>query len=128
LPTPTVRHPLDPLAVGGLAWYEAKYGINIHRVPHPMLSTWLKWGIFRKENYSIAEISFADMEMGVEEMGDEFLYTQALNSGSLFAVGAQNADTLFAASQAAFCDASRLLQSSIGGALKALAVGGGKAS
>lgn len=44
-----------------LRWYEQRYGLQIHRVPHPMLSTWLRWGVFRKENFAIPEISFADV-------------------------------------------------------------------
>lgn len=44
-----------------LKWYEQHYGFNILRVPHPMLSSWLKYGTFRKRNFSIPEISFADI-------------------------------------------------------------------
>jgi phosphoadenosine phosphosulfate reductase len=44
-----------------LRWYEERYGIQIHRIPHPMLSSWLRWGVFRKANYAFPEISFGDV-------------------------------------------------------------------
>lgn len=44
-----------------LRWYEQKYGVEILRLPHPMLSSWLRWGTFRKAHYDWPEISFADV-------------------------------------------------------------------
>lgn len=54
--------------VPGLSFHEAmirfvenKYGVEVIRIPHPMLSSWLKWGVFRKDNLSLPEISFNDV-------------------------------------------------------------------
>lgn len=42
-------------------WYEQKYGVEVIRVPHPMLSSWLRWGTFRKAHYDWPEISFGEI-------------------------------------------------------------------
>ena len=44
-----------------IRWYEQKYGVEVVRLPHPMLSTWLRWGVFRKAHYDWPEITFNDV-------------------------------------------------------------------
>jgi phosphoadenosine phosphosulfate reductase len=44
-----------------LRYYERKYGIRIHRVPHFMLSEWLRYGVFRVEDFEIPIISTRDV-------------------------------------------------------------------
>lgn len=44
-----------------LAWYEQKYGLKIERIPHPMLSEWLRYGVFGKYHLSSPVITFADV-------------------------------------------------------------------
>jgi len=44
-----------------IRWAENKYGVEVVRIPHPMLSAWLRYGVFRKENYGLPEISFNDV-------------------------------------------------------------------
>ena len=44
-----------------LRHYEARYGIEIMRVPHPMLSEWLRYGVFRKEDFSVPRLTFRDV-------------------------------------------------------------------
>lgn len=45
-----------------LRWYEQRYGTTIVRLPHPMLSSWLRWGVFRKSHFDWPEITFQDVE------------------------------------------------------------------
>lgn len=44
-----------------LRWYEQRYGIRIHRVPHPELAEWLRLGLFRHEDYGVPSVSFNDL-------------------------------------------------------------------
>ena len=44
-----------------IRWYERRYGLEVLRVPHPMLSTWLRFGVYRKPHYDWPEISFNDV-------------------------------------------------------------------
>lgn len=44
-----------------IRWYEQKYGLEVMRIPHPMLSTWLRWGCYRKAGYDRQEITFNDI-------------------------------------------------------------------
>lgn len=44
-----------------LRYYERKYGIQIHRVPHFMLSEWLRYGVFRVEDFETPIISIHDV-------------------------------------------------------------------
>jgi phosphoadenosine phosphosulfate reductase len=50
-----------------LRWYEQRHNLKIHRVPHPMLSSWLKWGVFRKSDFYVPEISFANITTALRE-------------------------------------------------------------
>ncbi len=50
--------------VGGLTFsdriikfYEDRYGLKIHKVPHFMLSEWLRYGTFRPADYSVPIVS-----------------------------------------------------------------------
>jgi phosphoadenosine phosphosulfate reductase len=61
-------HPFFMYLVPGLSfqeaqikWYERRYSVKIERIPHPMLSSWLKWGTFRKAHYYWPEITFNDV-------------------------------------------------------------------
>ena len=44
-----------------LRWYEEKYGIEIERIPHFMISEWMRYGIFRKEDYSVPIVKPLDV-------------------------------------------------------------------
>lgn len=44
-----------------LRWYEAKYGVEILRMPHPMLSVMLRLGMYRKSSDEFPEINFNDL-------------------------------------------------------------------
>lgn len=44
-----------------LRHYEARYGIVIERVPHPMLADWMRYGVFRKADYSVPRITVPDV-------------------------------------------------------------------
>ncbi len=44
-----------------LRWYEQRYDVQIERLPHPMLSFWLKWGVFRQAHRDWPEIGFNDI-------------------------------------------------------------------
>jgi phosphoadenosine phosphosulfate reductase len=44
-----------------LNWYEQKYGIEILRSPHPMLSDFLAAGTLRKEDWACPRISFNEV-------------------------------------------------------------------
>lgn len=44
-----------------LRHYEARYGIVIDRVPHPMVSEWFRYGVFRKEDGRVPLIKVPDI-------------------------------------------------------------------
>lgn len=44
-----------------LRWYEERYGLEILRLPHPLLSQWLRFGMFRKAHHDWPEITFNDV-------------------------------------------------------------------
>lgn len=44
-----------------LRWYESKYGIKIERIPHFMISEWLRLGTFRKADFSVSIVSINDV-------------------------------------------------------------------
>ena len=44
-----------------LRWYEAKYGIEIERVPHFMISEWLRLGVFRRPDFTVPNVSITDV-------------------------------------------------------------------
>ncbi|AUX61675.1 phosphoadenosine phosphosulfate reductase family protein [Simonsiella muelleri] len=44
-----------------LRWYESKYGIKIERIPHFMISEWLRLGTFRKADFSVPIVSINDV-------------------------------------------------------------------
>lgn len=45
-----------------LAWAERRYGIEVLRLPHPMLGEWLRYGVFVKEHGDeIPAVSFNDV-------------------------------------------------------------------
>jgi len=44
-----------------IRFYEQKYGVEVVRLPHPMLSTWLRFGVFRQAHYDWPEITFNDI-------------------------------------------------------------------
>lgn len=77
-----------------LRWYEQRYGLQIHRVPHPMLSSWLKWGVFRKQNFDVPEIDkLADLnladgidfgDMGFEQYDVDMLFDGDSRFSQLF--------------------------------------------
>lgn len=44
-----------------LRWYENKYGIEILRVPHPELSEFLRYGLFRHHDLSVPVVGFNEL-------------------------------------------------------------------
>lgn len=44
-----------------LRWYEAKYGIEIERIPHFQLSDFLRYGTFRKYDFDVPIVSILDV-------------------------------------------------------------------
>lgn len=44
-----------------LRWYEAKYGIEIERIPHFQLSDFLRYGTFRKHDFSVPTVKILDV-------------------------------------------------------------------
>nr|DAR56033.1 MAG TPA: phosphoadenosine-phosphosulfate reductase [Caudoviricetes sp.] len=44
-----------------LRWYEARYGIEIERIPHFMISEWMRYGLFRKGDYSVPIVKPLDV-------------------------------------------------------------------
>lgn len=44
-----------------IKWYEERFKLKITRLPHPMLSEWLRYGVFRKSIYELPVITFADI-------------------------------------------------------------------
>ena len=53
-----------------LRHYEQRYGIVIDRIPHPMLSEWLRLGVFRKEDYDVPIIKMLDIYKHVRLKND----------------------------------------------------------
>lgn len=43
-----------------LRWYENRYGLEIIRIPHFEVSTFLRWGSFRDPDYSVQEVNIND--------------------------------------------------------------------
>lgn len=43
-----------------LRWYENRYGLEIIRIPHFDMSSFLKWGSFRDPNYSVPEVDIKE--------------------------------------------------------------------
>ena len=45
-----------------LSWAEDKYGVEVMVLPHPMLSEWLRYGLFRADpDFDVPTISFLDV-------------------------------------------------------------------
>lgn len=44
-----------------LRWYEARYGIEIERIPHFMISEWMRYGLFRKGDYTVPVVKPLDV-------------------------------------------------------------------
>ena len=44
-----------------LRWYENRYDIEIIRLPHPELSEFLRYGLFRHRDLSVPVVSFNDL-------------------------------------------------------------------
>jgi len=45
-----------------LKWAEDKYGVPVLRLPHPMLSEWLRYGVFRGQpDFYVPMLSFLDL-------------------------------------------------------------------
>lgn len=44
-----------------LQWYENKYGLKIHRIPHFELSEFMKWGTFRPMDIDIPVVKINDV-------------------------------------------------------------------
>lgn len=44
-----------------LRWYENKYDIEIERIPHFMISEWLRLGTFRKPDFHVPMVSINDI-------------------------------------------------------------------
>lgn len=44
-----------------LTWYERKYGIHIHRLPHMDTSTMLRYGAFTVPDYNVPQIGINDI-------------------------------------------------------------------
>lgn len=68
-----------------LRWYEQRYGIEILRVPHPELATWLRLGVFRHEDYGVPAINFNDV----------YHYVRRQTGGWWIAAGERIADSIW---------------------------------
>lgn len=68
-----------------LRWYEAHYGIQIHRLPHPELAEWLRLGLFRHEDWSVPAISFNDL----------YHYARVTTGAHWIAAGERIADSIW---------------------------------
>ncbi len=44
-----------------LEWYEKKYNLNIMRLPHPMVSEYFRYGVFRNMNPAVPVIGINDV-------------------------------------------------------------------
>lgn len=51
-------------------YYEDKYGIPIYRIPHFMLSEWLRYGLFRPYDWNVPIISVKETYDYMREMTD----------------------------------------------------------
>lgn len=67
-----------------LRWYEAKYGLEIERIPHFMLSEWLKYGTFRKY----------DVNVPIIHINDIYRYARLTNDVWWIAAGERIADSI----------------------------------
>lgn len=67
-----------------LRWYEAKYGIEIERIPHFMISEWLRLGTFRKADFSVPIVSINDI----------YTYTRVSNEMWWIAAGERIGDSI----------------------------------
>lgn len=68
-----------------LRWYEERYGITIHRIPHPELAEWLRLGVFRHLDLSVPAISFNDI----------YHYVRVVTGGAWIAAGERIADSIW---------------------------------
>ena len=68
-----------------LRWYEDRYGLKIHRVPHPELAEWLRLGLFRHEDWSVPAIGFNDL----------YHYVRVVTGGWWIAAGERIADSIW---------------------------------
>lgn len=55
-----------------IRYYEDKYGIPIYRIPHFMLSEWLRYGLFRPYDWNVPIISVKETYDYMREMTDFF--------------------------------------------------------
>lgn len=53
-----------------IRYYEDKYGIPIYRIPHFMLSEWLRYGLFRPYDWNVPIISVKETYDYMREMTD----------------------------------------------------------
>ncbi len=55
-----------------IRYYEDKYGIPIYRIPHFMLSEWLRYGLFRPYDWNVPIISVRETYDYLRKMTDIF--------------------------------------------------------
>lgn len=53
---------------GLIRYYEDKYGLAIHRVPHFMLSEWLRYGTYRQSDFDVPIVSVKEVYDYVREL------------------------------------------------------------
>ena len=67
-----------------LQWYEDKYGVEIERIPHFMMSEILRYGVFRKHDFNVPIVKITDI----------YKYLRATNEIWWIAAGERIADSI----------------------------------
>lgn len=68
-----------------LRWYEERFGLTIHRIPHPELADWLRLGLFRHHDLSVPPISFNEL----------YHYVRVTTGAHWIAAGERIADSIW---------------------------------